>query len=192
MSWYDGVPAALLYAGPNQDYPAAAAASTAAQSLQTGATGGFSQAVIPFGFLPQNGGARAVLGHLAGKVTGQASATTATFTLGLSSTPNAIAGTTLVAPPAITVTSLSNVGWDLDFRLLFRSSGYGTTTVSTSVLSSGVLSLGSTNLQTTAPPNLVTTIDASVAQWLYATVTFSTSSATNSATMQSVLAWGMS
>lgn len=192
MSWFDGVPAALLYAGPNQDYPAAAAASTAAQSLQTGASGGFSQAAIPVGFLPMNAGARAVIGHLGGKVTGQASATTATFTLGLASSANSIAGTTLVAPPAITVTSLSNVGWELDFKLLFRSSGYGTTTVSTSVLSSAISSLGSTNLQTTAPPALVTTIDASVTQWLYATVTFSTSSATNSATMQSVLMWGMS
>jgi len=33
MSFFDGVPASLLYAGPPQDYPAAAAASSAVRVL---------------------------------------------------------------------------------------------------------------------------------------------------------------
>jgi len=108
--------------------------------------------------------------------------------MGLATSANSIAGTTLVAPPAITVTSLSNVGWEFDFKIVMRSAGYGTTTVATSLITSAVFSVGSTNLQTTAPPNLVTTIDASVTQWLYFSVTFSTASATNSATLQEILA----
>ena len=194
MSWFDGVPAALLYGGPPQDYPAAAAASAAAQSLQTGASGGFSQAYVPVGFWPLDKQGRVVLGTLAGKLTGQATATTAIITLGLATAPNSITGTTLVASPAITVTSFSNAGWEFDFKIVMRGSGYGTTTVSTSLSSTATMSInnGTTaGITTQAPPNLVTTIDASVNEWIYATVTFSTASATNSCTMQQVIVWGM-
>jgi hypothetical protein len=190
VSWYDGVPMASLYTGPPQDYPAAAAASAAAQSLQTGASGGFSQASIPVGFFPLDKQGRAVVGHLGGKITGQATATTVIFTIGLATAANSIAGTTLVTLPAITVTSLSNVGWEVDFKTIMRGAGYGTTAVATSLLTTAIASIGS-NLQATAAPALVTTIDASVNQWLYATATFSTASATNSATMQSVLLYGI-
>jgi len=188
MSFFDGVPASLLYAGPPQDYPAAAAASSSAQSLVTGASGGFSQPYIPQGLFQIGKAGTCIWGSANGKVTGQASATTAIITMGLATSANSISGTTLVAPPAITVTSLSNVGWEFDFKIVMRSAGYGTTTVATSLITSAVFSVGSTNLQTTAPPNLVTTIDASVTQWLYFSVTFSTASATNSATLQEILA----
>ena len=191
MSWYDGVPATLLYAGPPQDYPAAAAASTGVQSLVTGASGGFSQASVPVGFWQQGKTGQLVLGHLAGKVTGQASATTATVAVGLVSTAGSIAsGTTLFTAPAWTVTSLTNVAWELDFKLVARTVGYGTTTVSTTLSISAVASF--TTTQALVAPATVTTIDASVTQWLYATVTFSTASATNSMTLQQSILYGMS
>lgn len=190
MSWYDGVPAALLYGGPPQDYPAAAAASSAAQSLVTGASGGFSQPSVPVGFFPLDKQGRVLLGHAGGKLTGQATATTAIFTIGLASSANSIAGTALVTTPAVTVTSLSNAGWELDFKAVLRGAGYGTTTVASSLLTSAIASVGS-NLQATAAPTLVTTIDASVTQWLYLTITFSTASATNSCTLQSLILSGM-
>lgn len=192
MSWYDGVPIASLYVGPPQDYPAAAAASVAAQSLVTGASGGFSQPSIPVGFFPLDKQGRAVVGHLGGKVTGQASATTAIFAVGLATASNSIAtgAVTLVTLPAITITSLSNVGWEIDFKTVMRGAGYGTTTVATTLASTAIASVGS-NLQATAAPAIVTTVDASVTQWLWASVTFSTSSATNSATMQSAIMYGI-
>jgi hypothetical protein len=192
VSWYDGVPISSLYVGPPQDYPAAAAASAAAQSLVTGASGGFSQPSIPVGFFPLDKQGRAVIGHLGGKVTGQATATTAIFTIGLATAANSIAtgAVTLVTLPAITITSLSNVGWEIDFKAVMRGAGYGTTTVATTLATTAIASVGS-NLQATAAPNVVTTVDASVTQWLWASVTFSTASATNSATMQSAILYGV-
>lgn len=192
MSWFDGIPAALLYGGPPQDYPAAAAASVSAQSLVTGASGGFSQPYVPVGFWPLDKQGRVIIGHLNGKVTGQASATTATFAIGLATAANSIAtgAVTLVTLPAITITSLSNAGFEIDFKCVMRGAGYGTTTVATSLSTNAIASIGS-NLQAVAAPNLVTTVDASVNQWVWASVTFSTSSATNSATLQQVLMFGL-
>jgi hypothetical protein len=193
MSWFDGVPIALLYAGPPQDYPAAAAASSAAQSLVTGASGGFSQPYIPQGFFPLDKQGRLIFGSANGKVTGQATATTMVLTMGVATAANSIAGTTLVASPAITMTSFSNAGWEFDFKVVMRGAGYGVTTVSTSLITSATMTVnnGTTaGITTQAPPNLVTTIDASVTQWLYFTVTFSTASATNSCTLQELIVIG--
>lgn len=193
MSWFDGVPLSLLYAGPPQDYPAAAAAASTAQSLVTGATGGFSQPYIPQGFLPMGKSGILVMGSCNGKVTGQASATTMILTMGVATSANSVAGTTLVSSPAITVTSFSSAGWEFDFKIVARGTGYGTTTVSTSLITSATMTTntGTTaGITTQAPPNLVTTIDASVTQWLYWTVTFSTASATNSCTLQEVIVLG--
>lgn len=190
MSWFDGVPAALLYGGPPQDYPAAAAAVTTAQSLVTGASGGFSQPYVPVGFWPLDKQGRIIIGHLGGKVTASTTSTTLIITLGLATASNNVSGTTLVASPAITMNlTTANLGWEFDFKIVMRGSGYGTTTVSTTLDSSAIMSWNT--LQAVAAPTLVTTIDASVNQWVYATVTFSTASTTNSATLQSVIMYGM-
>lgn len=194
MSWWDGVPATLLYAGPPSNYPAAAASSSAAQSLITGASGDFSQPVIPFGFWQQGKSGQLLIGHLFGVVTGQSSATTMIITIGVNASANTVTSTTLVSTPAVTVTSFSSAGWEVDFKILNRGTGYGTSSVSTSLLTAATMATntGTTaGISTQAPPNSVTTIDASVNQWLYATVTFSTASTTNSCTLQGVVLYGL-
>jgi hypothetical protein len=195
MSIFDGVPLALIYAGPPQDYPAAAAASSAAQSLVTGASGGFSQPYIPQGFIPLSGSGRLVMGSALGKVTGQASATTMAVSMGLATASNSIVtgAVTLVTSPVITMTSFASAGWEFDFKCVIRGAGYGTTTVATSVLTSATMTvsnLTTAGITTQAAPNLVTTVDASVTQWLWWSVTFSTSSTTNSCTLQEILVMG--
>jgi hypothetical protein len=192
MSYFNGVPMALLYEGPDSDYPAAAAASTAAQSLMVGATTDFTQPYIPQGFFQLGSKGQLVIAEFDGVLTGQASATTAIITIGLASANNSIAGTTLIASTAITVTSLSAVGWNMRVKLGSRANGYGTTATSSNFRVSGLLTIGTTNLVAVAPPVLVNNIDASVTQWIYASVTFSTSSATNSCTLQQVTVFGSS
>src|SRR5579862_5719459 len=97
-----------LYAGPLSNYTAAAASSSSAQSLVAGSSGNFSQPSIPLGFLEEGTIGQVITGQLAGVLSGQASATTAVLTIGLSSAPNTIAGgVTLLTTPAFTVTSFA-------------------------------------------------------------------------------------
>jgi hypothetical protein len=195
-STFFGLNPQCLFAGPTSNYTAAAASSSAAQSLITGSTGNFDQPVIPFGFWPQSStGGQGLWGALTGIISGQSSATTAIITIGLVSSSNSIAGTSLLATSAYTVTSLSSAAWQMTFGINTRTIGYGTTTVSTTLQTTGNFTInlsapptaGTSNV---VPANVVTTIDASVNQWLYATVTFNTSSTSNSCTLQQALLFG--
>lgn len=194
MSVWNGVPAVVIYAGPPQNYPAAAAAVTTAQSLVTGASGGFSQALIPSNFWSPGSNSQLIEGTLAGIVTGQASATTAIITIGLVSAANSVAGTTIIASPAMTVTSFSNQPWMFNFQITTRTVGYGTSAVSTTLLTTGTFDVQTGTVGTVSrgvcTPTTVTTIDASAGQYMYATVTFNTASATNSCTLEQVILLG--
>lgn len=201
MSWYDGVPATLLYGGPPQNYPAAASAVSTLQSLQAGATGGYSIARIPATFLQQGKIGMIIDGSLSGVITGQATATTAIITVALVSTAANAASyggtpTVIAATPVQTVTSLSNQPWDLQFSTNVRTVGYGTTSVSTTLSTFGTIDVQTATAGTVQRgvfgPGVVTTIDSSVDQWLAVGVTFSTASATNSCTLEQVVLLGMS
>jgi hypothetical protein len=200
MSWSDGVPGTLLYAGPPQNYPAAAAASTSAQSLIAGATGGFSQARIPASFMQIGKQGFAVIGSYGGIVTASTAATTMIINVGLVNASNSVAGTAITTSQTVVINSTTvGLGWGIDFKVLFRGTGYGTTTVSSTLLTTSSLRVNTSTGTATAVatiaesvPLTVTTIDASVDQWVYATVTFSTSSATNSCTLEQCLLMGWS
>jgi hypothetical protein len=125
-------------------------------------------------------------------LSGQSSATTATITAGLATTANNVSGSTLVALPAFTCTSFSS-GTVFGHLLISNwGSGYGTSSVSTSLQSSGWLAYtgNSTNGVVTAGPTALQTTDFSANQWLYLTVTFSTSSTNNSATLEQLVVFG--
>lgn len=203
MSWFDGVPMVLLFAGPIQNYPAANANSSAVQSLITGATGGFQQARIPASFMQAYKAPFIVEGKYNGIVTASTAATTMTVIVGLAAASNSTSGgtaTTITTSQAVVINSVSaNLGWSFNFHALFRTIGYGTTTVSSTILTSSRLLVNTSTATATATatiaessPTTVTTIDASVDQWVYATVTFSTASATNSCQLQQTLLFGAS
>lgn len=198
MSWNDGVPAAALSTGPLSSFAAAAAASTSAQSLVVGATGDFYLPVVPAGFVQPGKPGQLLIGQLAGVCTMSTTSTTMTVTVGLNSSAATAGGSTAptttalfsaVVTPGVTT---ANIGWMVNLWANVRVSGYGTTSVSTSLMTSGVLSVAGVQSATNATAQPVSTIDNSVAQYLWATVTFSTSSATNSATCQQANLYGMS
>jgi hypothetical protein len=188
MSFISGTQMEEIWSGPSVSYTAQAAASAAAQFLMPGATGAFEQPFIP-GFFWQMGrrNQRAHI-ELAGLLTGQASATTAIWTVGLATAPNTATpgtgGGALCATSAVTVTNLTAVGWRVNVDLISRNVGYGTTSVSTQLLSDAESKVGSgvagTTVTGAGPPTLLSTIDCTAVWWVYATVTFSTASATNS------------
>lgn len=198
MTWLSGVPAYLLYGGPTQSYPAAAAAVSTAQSLITGATGGFTQAKIPASFAEEGGGPCVVVGEYAGLVTASTAATTMTLNVGLVSSSNSVSGTAITTSQAVVINSVTaGLGWRFRFITVYRAVGYGTTTVSSSLLTTSTLFVNASTGTATAVatvaesvPLSVTTIDSSVDQWVYATVTFSTASATNSCTLQQTCLFG--
>jgi hypothetical protein len=204
VTWYDGVPAALLFTN-TAAYPAAAASSAAAQNLMAGATGAYEQPNIPFGYLQQGKIGQVLVGVAVGTITGQSTATTATWTLGMfpggtgsASAAGSIAGTSVLATAAYTITSFSAVAWELQFQTSFRTVGWGTTTVSTSPYTTGQFTINASSAPPTSAlatniviPAQATTIDASVNQWVYLTITFSTSSTTNSCTLQQFILYGM-
>ena len=153
------------------------------------------QPLLPGGFFQQGRQNQVVAVDFAVILSGQSSATTATFTAGLSTTSGNISGSTLVASSGLTCTSFSSgsaVG-----RIIINcfGVGYGTgatgteTNLWSSILVNG---FGNAAFQGAAggPTNL-TTIDFSINQWLYLSVTFSTASATNSATLQQILVSGL-
>jgi hypothetical protein len=197
VSWFDGVPAALLF----QNYaafPAAAASSSAAQNLVAGASGAYEQPNIPFGFLQQGKPGQVLIGVMTGTITGQSSATTATFGMSLSASTATI-GTAIMATSAYTITSFSAVAWQINFWINFRTVGFGTTTVSSSPYFTGNVTINPSAGPPTSAfatdviiPTQATTIDASVTQWITPTITFSTSSTTNSCTLQQMILYGMS
>jgi hypothetical protein len=189
MSGASGPFTELLWSGPSVSYAAQAASSAAAQFLMPGASGAFEQPYIPglwWQIGRRNQRARVCLG---GVLTGQASATTAIITVGLATASNTGTGTSLVASQALTVTSFAAVGWFCNVDIIARNVGYGTSSVSTSLLSDMDIQIGSAG--GTGPPTLVSTFDQGAQAWVYATVTFSTSSTTNSCQLTRADVWGL-
>lgn len=198
MGWQNGVPGALLNGGPPANYAAAAAASTAAQSICVGASGNFYLPEVPVGFWPIGQGNGNVMGVLLGGiVTASTTSTTATITVGVNSSVATAGGasapttTVLYTSPALTMTSTTaNLGWYVSLSCVCRGAGYGTTATSTSIETEGFFLWSSASQCGNATAQPITNIDASVPQYLWATVTFSTSSATNSMTCRQFSAIG--
>jgi len=185
----------LLWAGPSASYAAQAAAASTAQFLMPGATGAFEQPFIPANWWQvgrRNQRARIELAGLINSTGG--TATTAIFTVGLATAPNTATpgtgGGALVATTAATVTSFAaGTGWRLTADLLSRNVGYGTTSVSTSLLTDAVAQIGT--LVANGPATLLSTVDAGTQWWVYATVTFSTAVTTNSCQLTRADIWGL-
>lgn len=198
MSFYSGTQAEVLFAN-GFTYPAANAASAAAQSLVAGASGKFQQPFFPGGFFQQGRTGQVAKAEFTLTVTGQGSATTATITAGLNTAANTIGGSTLVAANAVTVTSLTNMIWHGELLISCFGAGYGVSSVSTNLSSTmdirfnvpATTQPAASSGQTLGGPTALQTIDFSVNQWLYLTVTFSTSSATNSATLGQIVLLGL-
>jgi hypothetical protein len=127
MSFFTGTQSEVLFAGPEADYAAVASAVTTAQFLMTGASGDFQQPYIPAGFFQMGRRNQYIQGKLCGKLTAQATTTTAIVTIGLATAPNTATpgtgGGTLCASSAVVVTSASNAGWEFDFNILARNVG---------------------------------------------------------------------
>jgi len=192
MSYYTGTQAEVLFSN-GFAYPAANAASAAAQSLITGASGKFQQAVFPGGFFQQSRTGQVVSVDYLVSISGQASATTAILTAGLSTIPNDISSAkTLAASSAITVTSFTSAAFSGRLLISNFGSGYGTSSVATNLQSSMnlIYTNGATTGVNAVGPTALQTVDFSVNQWLYFSVTFSTSSGTNSATLQQIIVRG--
>jgi hypothetical protein len=197
MSFVSGSQSELIWSGPSTSYAAVNAVSAAAQFLMTGATGAFEQPFIPANFWQMGRRNQRARIEMAGLLTATTT-TTAIWTIGLATASNTATpgtgGGALIATTAATVSSFSAGGWRLKADLLTRNVGYGTTSVSTSLLTDGevsVASAGVAGVVATGPPTLLSTIDAGAQWWVYATVTFSTSSATNSCQLTRVDVAGM-
>lgn len=192
MSFYTGTQTEVLFSGPPSNYPASGSSSTSAVNAMVGATGDYSQPLLPGGFFQQGRQNQLVTVEFAGALTAQASATTATFVLGLDTAANTIGGSTLLTYPALTVTSYSAGTIYGSAIIQCRGTGYGTSSVSTSLISSGFVfgSGNSLNICGAAGPTTLQTIDFSVNQWLYLTVQMSTNSGTNAFTLEQVVVRG--
>lgn len=191
----------------------AAAAVTTAQPLMVAASGasgavGFVQPAIPAGFF-QPGRANQLVKIVAnGIISWVATAsTTATFQFGLQA---AAQGTSTAAPtfaPSLISSMVipnqtlaaTNIPWRFELELLARQTGYGATAVSTALLVTGFggVTTAVTNAVGVVPiwapltPQVVTTVDASVNNYIGATITFGTNaSASNTCTMLNMLVFG--
>ena len=203
MSFVSGSQTELVWSGPSVSYAAQAAASASAQFLLPGATGAFEQPFIPANFWQMGRRNQRLRIEMAGVLNSTGgTATTAIFTLGLAtgSTPNTATpgtgGGALVASSPMTVTSfVANSGWRMTADVLARNVGYGTTSVSTSLITDAVVQCcqpaTAGGVTGTGPPTLLSTIDCSAEWWIYATVTFSTSVVTNSCQVTRVDVWGL-
>src|SRR5216684_3361026 len=167
-------------------YPIANANSTSAQSLITGASGKFQQPYFPGGFW-QQGRTNQVATAKFAIILATTATPNVTITAGLNTAPNNISGSTLVACNAFATSARSGGIVHGEVTISNFGSGYGTASVSTNLQST--ISLIANNGATTGGvvaaggPTQLATTDFSVNQWLYLTVTFSTGSASNTATL---------
>jgi len=195
ISFYSGTQSEILFAN-GFAYPTANASSAAAQNLTAAASAKNQQPLFPGGFFQQGRTSQVAAVDFAVILSGEASpAVTTTFTAGLSTTSGNLSGSTLVASSAFTSTSYSSGSVLGRILISCFGAGYGTgaTGTETNLWSTmGVTAFGNA-LQSTAcggPTNL-TTIDFSVNQWLYLTVTFSQASASNTAILQQLIVSGL-
>ena len=191
----------------------AAANVSTIQNLVTGVTGasgaaGFSQPLLPPGpgFWHPGQLIKIIANGIASWVA--TASTTVTFTFGVTTQAQ---GTTIgvaLGTPISLITSQvypnqstaqTNVPWRFDIDLLVRQVGYGTTAVSTAILATGVggfmpavvLPVASIAPYGPLQPNVVTTVDTSVNNWLWGAVTFGTNaSVSNTCTMLDMLVFG--
>jgi hypothetical protein len=189
---YTGTQTEIIFAN-GFAYPAAAASSSAAQSLLAGASGEYQQPVYWGGFWQQGRSNQVSTVDFVISLSGEGSATTATFIAGLNTSAGTITGgKTLLTFPALTCTSFSSA--TVKGRLLIQNwgSGYGTSSVATNLQTSGDFTYtnSGTGGALAAGPTALQTTDFSVNQWLYLSVTFSTSSTSNSATLQALVVRG--
>lgn len=192
MSFYTGTQAEVLFSNPVA-YPAEGASSTSAVLLPTGASSAYQQPLFPGGFWQQGRANQVVTGLMSGVISGQGSATTATLTLALNTANNtASSNATLGAFPALTMTSFSAGPFWVHFAIQARVVGYGTSSVSTQLVTSGAFwaTGNSTSVFSLLAPTTLSTIDFSVNQWFSPTVTMSTNSASNTMTLQQLVIWG--
>lgn len=197
MSFQTGTQEETLFAGPTAAYTTGGASSTSVFALTAGATGNFQQPLLPGGFFQQGRSGQLVSVKAYLTVSGQASATTLTITLGLATSPNqtSVTGGVLLTFPALTVTNFSSGGIRLSADIICRGAGYGVSSVSTSLATSGEylaqLSSGSaTTLQGVVNLTTLTTVDFSVNQWVTLLGQFSTNSASNTAALNQVIVEG--
>jgi hypothetical protein len=193
MSFYTGTQSEVLFSGPPAPYTAGGATSTSAFNLTAGATGNYQQPLIPGGFWQQGRTGQLIDFEMYLQITGQASATTLTLTVGLDTAANSISGiSTLIALPALTVTSYAAGGLYVRGSIQNRGSGYGTSSVATNLQTSGiyVATGNSTTLQGVVNTTQLATTDFSVNQWFTVQGQFSTSSGTNSAQLVALIVRG--
>jgi hypothetical protein len=196
VTFYTGTQSEVVFSS-GFAYPTANASSSGAQNLVAGASGKYQQPVLFGGFFQQGRTNQALSADFAVILSGQGSATTAIITAGLATSPQSTttaSGSTLVAANAFTCTSFASA--TVMGRLIVScfGAGYGTSSVSTNLWSSmsiGYQNAGSAGGTVLGGPANLATIDFSVNQWLYFTVTFSTASSSNSAIMQQLVASGL-
>lgn len=189
----------------------AAGAVATAQSLVTGASGasgaaGFDQPYFPAGFWQRPKQVAKVIMH--GVVTLPAAATTMIWALGTSGiTPqgNATAVTTtntLWTSPTYVNTGAptqTNAPWHFDLDIMCQKVGVGVTAVSTALLTTGIggwtpavtPAVGAVPNYGPTAGTIMTTFDNSVNQFIWASITFGTGSASNTCTMTSMYIYGM-
>ena len=211
----------VLFAGPSAYQAAgaatagwvqAAAAVTTEQSLVVGATGasgaaGFVQPVIPAGYFQQGRRNQLIKIVANGIISWIATAsTTATFKFGFQTAVNGTTttmanNTTLITSQVLPNQSLAqtNIPWRFEIELLATQVGYGTSAVSTAIQACGVggVTTAITNAVGVVPPwgplapNVTTTIDNTVNQFIYGSITFGTNaSASNTCTMLQMAVFG--
>lgn len=197
MSFYTGTQSEIIFAN-GFAYPIANASSAAAQNLLAAASGKNQQPYFPGGFFQFARAGQVVSVDFSAILAGQATPTTAIFTAGLSTTSGAIGGTTLAASNAFTITSFA--AGVVYGRILINcfGAGFGTGASGTETNLWSTIMCGINNGGTTTNggvalggPTNVTSIDMSVNQWLYLTVTFSTSSTSNTCTVQQLAVAGL-
>jgi hypothetical protein len=195
MSYTTDTNCEILFAGPPSAYAAAGVSSSAAAIAFPGATGNYQQPLFAGGFWKQGRVNQTASLDIYATMSGQGSATTATLVLQLNTSPNSISSpSTLLSIPAITITSDSSAPLWIHADILNRGSGYGTSSVATNLVTSGMYMYnvaGATNhvFGVVAPTSLQTT-DFSVNQWLMLQVTMSTSNASNNITVNTVILRG--
>lgn len=195
-------------------YVQVAAAVTTIQNLMVQASGasgavGFEQPVLPAGFFQMGRRNQLVKIICNGIVSTVVTAgTTATFSFGVTTAPQAAnTGAAFGTPITLLTTNAyanagvawSSIPWRFEIDLLAKQVGVGTTAVATSILATGfggvqplvTPAVGAVPNFGPLPPNVTTTVDSSVNNWLWAAVTFGTNaSASNTCTMLDMLVFG--
>jgi hypothetical protein len=191
-----------------------AGAVTTIQNLVVGATGAsggvdFVQPVLPAGFFKPGRSNQLIKIMATGIVSWVATAaTTATWSFGVSTAAQlattgapAATSTTLITSQVFPnqSTAQTNVPWRFDIELLAKQVGFGTTAIATSILATGIGgyspaitgAVGVVGPYGPMPPNVTTTIDASINYYLWGAITFGTNaSASNTCTMLTMDVFG--